>query len=212
VLLMPLSRFPSLIKDRLRVAFHKVKITQASILLRDSLKCDSHLTLAERKILYELSANKNTIAEIGSYLGASACCFAAALQQTEKTVYCIDTWSNDSMTEGNWDTWRSFRNNTRKYSSIIVPLRGWSTDMAKHLARYTKRIDLLFIDGAHDYDSVKADWESYKAFLDIGSVIVFHDIGWAEGVQTVVNEDVVHLTKSSEKLPNMWWGTISKKP
>jgi predicted O-methyltransferase YrrM len=202
----------STIKACLWDTLAKVRAVQASMFLKESLKCNSHLTLAERRKLYSLSVNKVSIVEIGSYLGASACCFAAAINNTGSTVYCIDTWSNDSMTEGNWDTWRSFRDNTRKYSSSIVPLRGWSTDMAKHLARYTKTIDLLFIDGAHDYDAVKADWDSYKAFLDIGSVVVFHDIGWAEGVQTVVNEDVVHLTKNSERLPNMWWGTIGKKP
>jgi hypothetical protein len=209
---MILSRFPSLVKSRLRAASNEVKAAQASILLRHSLKCDSHLTLSERQVLYKLSANKSSIVEIGSYLGASACCFAAAPQPADKTVYCIDTWANDAMTEGNRDTWQIFRGNTKRYSSTIVPLRGWSTEMAKYLARYIGKIDLFFIDGAHDYDSVKADWESYKAFLEIGSVIVFHDTGWAEGVQTVINEDVIHLTENSEELPNMWWGTLSKKP
>jgi predicted O-methyltransferase YrrM len=206
------SHFPSLVKSRLRAASNRVKASQTSVLLRHSLKCDSHLTLPERQVLYDLSANKSSIVEIGSYLGASACCFAAARQPAGKTVYCIDTWTNDAMTEGNRDTWQIFRDNTKMYSSTIVPLRGWSTEMAKHLARYIGRIDLFFIDGAHDYDSVKADWESYKAFLEIGSVIVFHDTGWAEGVQSVVKEDVLHLTENNAELPNMWWGTLSKKP
>lgn len=210
---MSLSRFPSLVKSRLRAASSGVKAAQTSILLRHSLRVNSHLTLPERQVLYKLSANKSSIVEIGSYLGASACCFAAAPPPAAgKTVYCIDTWTNDAMTEGNRDTWQIFRDNTRIYSSTIVPLRGWSAEMAKHLARYIGKIDLLFIDGAHDYDSVKADWETYKAFLEKGSVIIFHDTGWAEGVQTVVKKDVLHLTENNAELPNMWWGTLSKKP
>lgn len=199
-------------KSRLLTVFNKAKVAQASISLRHSLKCESHLTLSERQALYKLSVNRNSIVEIGSYLGASACCFAAAPQPAGKTVYCIDTWTNDAMTEGRRDTWQIFRENTKRYSSTIVPLRGWSTDMAQHLCRYTQKIDLLFIDGAHDYNSVKADWESYKVFLEIGSVIVFHDTGWAEGVQTVVKEDVISLTENNEELPNMWWGTLNQKP
>lgn len=203
---------PALIKNRLQNVVLKASAIQTSALVRDSLKCHSHLTIAERHVLYNLSVNKLSIAEIGSYLGASACCFAAASQTAGSTIYCIDTWSNDAMTEGNWDTWQTFRKNTKKFSSSIVPLRGWSTEMAQHLARYTQKIDLLFIDGAHDYNSVKADWDSYKPFLEIGSVIIFHDTGWAEGVQCVVNAEVKCLTVNNGQLPNMWWGTINKKP
>lgn len=207
-----LTRLPSIVNSRLRQAIHNLNDLHSSLLLHESLRCDSHLTISERKALYRLAFNKCSIVEIGSYLGASACCFAAAPRHKDRSVYCIDTWSNDAMTEGRWDTWQMFRNNTSKFSSSIVPLRGWSTEMAQHLARYIQTIDLLFVDGAHDYDSVKADWESYKVFLEVGSIIVFHDFGWAEGVQAVVNEDVKGLTLVCEALPNMWWGILGKKP
>jgi predicted O-methyltransferase YrrM len=38
-------------------------------------------------------------------------------------------------------------------------------------------IDFLFIDGLHDYDSVKADWEHFKPMLADGAVVAFHDYG-----------------------------------
>jgi len=43
----------------------------------------SHLTLEERVWLYEMSQSLNSIAEIGSYIGASACCFGAAMKHRE---------------------------------------------------------------------------------------------------------------------------------
>ena len=72
-----------------------------------------------------------------------------------------------------------------------------------------QRVDLLFIDGDHSYDGVKADWEVYREFLGHGSTVVFHDYGWAEGVRRVVQEDVLPVVGTCSQLPNMWWGTIS---
>lgn len=38
-------------------------------------------------------------------------------------------------------------------------------------------VDLLHIDGAHDYDSVKRDWDYYCSYVGEGGLIVLHDIG-----------------------------------
>lgn len=37
-------------------------------------------------------------------------------------------------------------------------------------------IDLLFIDGDHTYEGVKADWEMYSPLVRSGGLIVFHDV------------------------------------
>lgn len=39
-----------------------------------------------------------------------------------------------------------------------------------------RKLDLLFIDGDHTYDGVKADYELYSGFVKPGGVIAFHDI------------------------------------
>lgn len=36
--------------------------------------------------------------------------------------------------------------------------------------------DLIFIDGGHSYETVKADYRNYKEFLNPGGAIVLHDI------------------------------------
>ena len=116
------------------------------------------------------------------------------------------------MTEGNRDTWAEFKKNTASFSNHVIPVRGFSTAVFEQVRKITPSIDLLFIDGDHSYDGVKADWEAYKEFLKLGSIVVFHDYGWADGVKRVVYEDVMPLVSSHDQLPNMWWGTLAKQP
>lgn len=181
--------------------------------LKQAFSISSHLTIEERIILYKLSRTGKTIAEIGSYLGASACCFGMALKENGLgEVFCIDTWNNDSMSEGERDTWQDFQTNTCAYRDYIIPIRGFSNDVVENLHKRVSHLDLLFIDGDHSYESVKADWLAYQRFLTSGSIVVFHDYGWAEGVQRVVHEEVLPLVNCHNRLPNMWWGTIGTKP
>lgn len=177
--------------------------------LREVFKIHSHLAPRERYQLFKLAKSRNNILEIGSYVGASAACFGAAKVENEVSkIFCIDTWQNDAMTEGKKDTYKEFQKNTAAFSRWIVPVRGFSTDVVDTVREQAPTLDLLFIDGDHSYEGAKADWESYKAFLKSGSVVVFHDCGWAEGVQRVIAEDAKPVVSSFDSLPNMWWGTI----
>lgn len=198
----------------LRLIFNSIKnylLINKYPQLRNAFSVTSHLTNHERVQLMLLSKNAKHIAEIGSYVGASACCFGAAVKPVGTgQIVCIDTWNNDAMTDGNRDTWKEFQNNTRDYKNFIVPVRGFSTDVINAVHEVSPTLDVLFIDGDHSYDGVKADWESYKSFLKDGAIVIFHDYGWAEGVKKVVHEDVIPLVSSHGQLPNMWWGQIGK--
>jgi predicted O-methyltransferase YrrM len=169
----------------------------------------THLTAKEKYRLYQLAINKKYVLEIGSYTGASTCCFAAAMKNSGGgKVFCIDTWNNDSMSEGHRDTWKEFQSNTENYKDYLMPIRGFSTSVVDEVSAHIKSLDLLFIDGDHSYEGVKSDWKAYKHFLRSGSTVVFHDSGWAEGVKQVIAEDVIPFVSSSGCLPNMWWGVI----
>lgn len=178
--------------------------------LLTAFRISSHMTFAERVALYRLADGAETVLEIGSYLGASACCFGAALKkQGRGRIFCLDTWANDAMSEGKRDTMAQFSENAAAYRTYINPVRGYSTEVVEQVREQVDRLDVLFIDGDHSYEGVKADWDAYKGFLRRGSIVIFHDVGWAEGVQRVIEQDVLPVTENSERLPNMWWATYT---
>jgi predicted O-methyltransferase YrrM len=181
--------------------------------LEHSLAVPSHLSVSERVELFRLANQSGirTVVEIGSYLGASALALAAGLKaagNADAKVYCIDTWENFGMSEGERDTYAAFQANTAPFADRVVPIRGWSTAVAPALLQQVGRIDLLFIDGDHSYDGVLADWRTFGPALAPRAAVAFHDIGWAEGVQRVVNEEVRQAAQSQGGRPNLWWGRL----
>ena len=187
--------------------------------LRKYFQIPTHLTDKEKASLYGLVSSsadrwseKCDIVEIGSYLGASSCFLAAGLGELSipGKVLCIDTWENHAMTEGVKDTMVDFLANTKQLSRHILPIRGWSTEVVNIVTESVQSIDLLFIDGDHSYDGCLADWQAYSPLLSDKAIIVMHDIGWAEGVQRVVKQEIRPRVSKEGRLPNMWWGWIDK--
>lgn len=166
-------------------------------------KIFTHTTLEERLVLFFLADRLKpnaAVTEIGSFLGSSACYLARGLSG-RGTLYCVDTWNNDAMDEPTRDTYTEFQNNTKDASSPIVPLRGLSHERA---ATFDKKIDLLFIDGDHSYDACLTDWRCWSKFLNSHAVVVFHDSGWAEGVQKVIGEEVSGRARREVHMHNMY--------
>ena len=177
--------------------------------LREADKIVTHLTDEEKRELFNL-VRKNRpliVAEIGSYLGASATFLAAAISKfvPESRLYCIDTWQNDAMDEEHRDTYDNFVQNTSEFARTIRPIRGRSIDAA---TRFNDRIDLLFIDGDHSYNAVKEDWTHWSPLLSSGACVVMHDVGWAAGVQRVVTEEIQPLAAIERWMPNLYWAIL----
>jgi predicted O-methyltransferase YrrM len=181
----------------------------------------THLTDREKVALYklasEISKSKEqcfSFVEIGSYFGSSSSYLAAGLARNSHSgkIYCIDTWNNDAMTEENRDTMAEFLHNTREFSSYIKPIRGLSTDpqVVSQVTRLAGKIDLFFIDGDHSYKGALADWKVYSPLLSEHAIVAMHDIGWAEGVRRVVNEEIKPRVIREQSLPNLWWGWLGK--
>ena len=45
-----------------------------------------------------------------------------------------------------------------------------------------RKVDFMFIDGAHGFDDVKHDFYSYKKYMASNGVVGFHDIYFSEGL------------------------------
>src|SRR5439155_14171371 len=124
-------------------------------------------------------------------------------------VYAVDTWSNIGMTEGARDTFDEFLNNTKPLGNWTVPLRGHSTELGH---QFDKEIDLLFIDGDHSYEAVRADLEVWLPKLKDDGIVAFHDYDWAEGVRRAVREFVVPLqAEGGHRLDSIYWTRITRK-
>lgn len=165
----------------------------------------TYTTANELIKLYKLSKQlkSNSICvEVGSYIGASSLMISKGIAKGS-ILYCIDTWENDAMTEGKWNSLEIFKDNTHSVVSKIKMMKSKSVDAAKD---FNQEIDFIFIDGDHSYEGVKSDVDVWFPKLKSGGIIIMHDFAWAEGVIKVIADDVKpHLIKHSQ-LPNMFWG------
>jgi len=170
------------------------------------------MTLPEKLLLYRLAhglRRGSVIVEVGSYLGASSTFMAAAAKERSCVVYCVDTWMNDVMSEGQRDTYAEFLSNTQMYADQIQPLRGEALWIAK---KFSEPIDLLFLDGDHSYAGCRSDVDAWLAKLKPSGIVVFHDIGWARGVQRIVQEIVKPIERSpGHAMDNIYWARIDPR-
>src|SRR5262245_8562946 len=124
-----------------------------------------------------------TCVEVGSYLGASSIVIASHMPPGS-SLWCIDTWANDAMSEGPRDTYADFVRNTKRYTDKLIPLRKTSVEAA---ANFSGKIDFLFIDGDHSYEGCKADLDSWLPKVKPGGIVALHDV-WADGVKRAIRE------------------------
>ena len=135
-----------------------------------------HLNLEEGVYLHDAARRLPAgvvIVEIGSYLGRSTCYIASALKGKQATFYAVDTWENQGMSEGEWDTLDTFRQNTAPYREAIVEKRGFSYDVV--LEMQDVAIDLLWIDGCHEYEAVKRDIADWLPLVKTDGLVCFDD-------------------------------------
>lgn len=197
------------IVQKIRIMFfhfcHGRLVARQNLVLID--KIPTHLTSEEKFKLYQLASfNSGVAVEVGSYLGASSCFIAlGCLENLRGTLFCVDTWQNDAMSEGGKDTFQTFLENTKSFEGIIRPQRGRSIEVA---ACWNLPIDFLFIDGDHSYEGVRADVEAWFPKLNSGALVVLHDFGWSEGVRRVIREYVAPRAKKEGSLPNLYWAWL----
>lgn len=204
------------VPSQLIVKFKKVFLKSAKIFFKKTfeaeLKIFTHLTFSEKYLLHRIAKKlpqKSICVEIGSYLGSSTCFIAAGISNGSK-LYCIDTWGNQNMNyveidtdAKERDTFEEFNSNTKKYRNKIIKLRKWSTEAVNDLKKPGIKVDFLFLDGDHNYEGVKKDWDLYKPLLNKSAIIAFHDTEWAAGVKRVIKEDVLPCCQLVEKLLNL---------
>jgi hypothetical protein len=141
---------------------------------------------------------KNTrMVEIGSWVGSSACLFAKHF----KEVICIDPFLplKNTITERHDMTvvYKTFLNNIKPHKNIHH-IKHKSEDFLKDV----DDIDIIYIDGSHHYEDVKAD--ILLSIPKVKKYITGHDY-WPKkfpGVIKAVNETI---GKPDKTFPDTSW-------
>lgn len=134
------------------------------------------LSYDEGKALWRLARGKRVL-EIGSYCGLSTICMAQAAGR----VVAIDPHDGRGTAHPGTDTHAEFWANIHRHDLKNVEcIRGTSSDVLRQSERLgtladLKAFNLIFIDGAHDTESVRTDIRHALPLLAPGGLLAFHD-------------------------------------
>lgn len=140
-------------------------------------------------MLQELLLNKRIkrVMEIGTWSGGTALLWAKMVSKYDDgIVYCCDLkfeYGTLYCIEPGTELIREYpcqMYTATKESKHIVQIEG-NTHDAYQIERIIniigkESLDLMFIDGDHSYEGVKADFENFNCLVKKGGFVVFHDI------------------------------------
>jgi len=158
--------------------------TPAERFIMDFASCEGYFTLQEGFLAHHLAGRltRGCIIEIGSWQGRSTVAWALGLRDATRglQVYAIDRQHHE-----NFD-----KNIARlRLEKQVVKVQGLSVSVAE---TWKQAAELIFIDGGHDYEMVKADFKAWLPYLMPGGYMVLHDAGgfWP-GPTKVFGEEIM---------------------
>ncbi|WP_051327249.1 glycosyltransferase [Desulfatibacillum aliphaticivorans] len=176
--------------------FHKMSTAYEFVQLFEKLKhIEGWLNMTDGYVLHLLAKagrGSGEIVEVGSFLGLSTCWLALGAKAAgREKITAVDHFQGSAehqkgakaeckvlVKQGT--TFNQFQENLKSVDvdDYVNPIRASSTEAAK---TWDKPIRLLFLDGGHEYESVKADWEAWSSFIIPGGYVAFHDVDtWPE--------------------------------
>jgi predicted O-methyltransferase YrrM len=114
------------------------------------------------------------IVELGVDWGFSFFVFASALKETGfGKIYGIDLFEGDNHA-GYRCTYKNVLENIKEHEldNFVDIIKGDFTDISK---LWSKKIDILHIDGFHTFEAVKNDFDSWSPHVVDDGIILFHD-------------------------------------
>lgn len=145
-----------------------------------------------RPWLAGIALRAERVVEVGVYLGKLTGYLA---RNTTATIWAVDHWRGPAAYPGtglvvNEKTERKFLRRLAPWiqeGRVVVVKMESTAAAAALLEAHGPVFDLVFIDGAHDYDSVRADILAWRPCVRAGGILCGHDFNW-EGVRKAVSE------------------------
>lgn len=139
--------------------------------------------------------------EIGTYLGKSVAYLAVEIINRNKNIK-VDTIDHyDGSRDGSIYKKHMYHDNLinlKSISHVVNLISGKSTEVAKTYP--DNSLELVFIDGSHDYTSIAEDIHAWLPKVKIGGMISGDDYGW-EGVIRAVDE----LVPDKQTVNHTWY-------
>ena len=113
-----------------------------------------------------------TVVEIGSYCGATTSILAETLRQLgHGRVYALDLFSRSSGGSHHVPGY------SKIFDETMQPYRGWfeKVEGDSKTIPWNQPIDVLFIDGDHSEEGVRADLIKYMPYIKPGGLVFLHD-------------------------------------
>lgn len=153
-----------------------------------------------KSLYYAIAAHLpdgGTFAEVGSWQGQSAVTLCQRIQDLGKnvTVHCVDTFAGEQNQPAHIEIVKSLGGSTfdkfleninaAKVQDMVFPTKGDSAESAASFADAS--LDGVFIDAAHDYESVVRDVAAWFPKVKPGGIFAGHDYPF-DGVRRAVDE------------------------
>jgi predicted O-methyltransferase YrrM len=139
----------------------------------------------EGEALYELArecTGRGVIVEIGSWKGKSTICLGLGSRAGRSVkIFAVDPHADYRHGE--------FKDNVDRagIADLVTPVKGLSQAVADE---FKQPIELLFVDGSHEEDDVREDFDKWVPKVIEGGIVAFHDTTWHDGVRRVVAEKI----------------------
>jgi hypothetical protein len=136
--------------------------------------------------------------EVGTWKGTSAAYMVVEIANSGKKIRfdCVDTWqgSEEHLRLGphyeplavSGKLYDHFLENMQPAQGLFTPIRKTSVEAADSYENQS--LDFVFLDAAHDYDSIRSDIIAWLPKVKIGGWIGGHDYTWNEGIRRACKE------------------------
>ena len=171
-------------------------MTEAQTINTNAGIVDGWLHPAEGRLLFHLARNcagRGAVVEVGSWKGKSTIQLArGALAGSGAKVHAIDPHTGSpehSELFGKVWTFHEFEKNIEVagVKDAVVPHVDFSDAVAR---TFSEPVGLAFIDGLHEFEGVKTDFDAWFPHVLDGGVMAFHDTTCWPGVLKVVVDDL----------------------